>query len=299
MGPAVAPKRQKVQSLDIKIRIGNFRREVRVFGDRVWEVSATGYKPSAPVPFSEMSTDYPCAYGGFALQYKEKGGPHPGNPYGCGYVMLGEHVEGTRLPNVEEIDQIITSWKQQPLPAGLAPLPRGSSLRGTRGIDIDTVEQKISYHPAAFCFSHPRMLLPSYPGGEEVEISGMTDSPTWRFTLPKLDFSLSVALGEQKYEFPLTADTLCILPRHDRFFVVLRKALVYRFVRSQKRSATIAPRESAAASLPTIEGMRGSKTGKVPLEPEESGNFPLPFEELLDRYPLTRIIESLPVCLGE
>lgn len=300
MGPAVAPERQEVPSMDIKIRIGDFKREVRVFGDRTWELAAIGFKPSNPTPFAEMNTDCSCAYGGFAIQYKEKGGPYPANPDGRGYVKLKDYVEGTRLPNIEETDELITAWEQQPTPAGLTPLPRGSSLRGGRGIDVDIERQKITYHPAAFCFAHPRMLMPSYPGGQEVEITGMTDSPTWRFTLPKIDFVLSIALGEQKYEFPLVADTLCIIPRHNRFFVVLRKALVYRFVRKQKRSATIATGDAvSAASLPTIESIRGSKDPKVPLEPEEVGEFPLSFEEMVALYPLTRIIESLPLCLGE
>jgi hypothetical protein len=299
MGPAVAyPPGRSVEAMEVLLRIGGFRRTMRVFGDRAWLPTGRGFQPSRPVPFTAMPLDYSRAYGGFAVHADNYRAPLPENPHGCGFVVLEQHVAGTRLPNIEDPESPIQAWTQRPSPLSFAPLPRDSSLRGLRGIDIDVENETTTMRPEAFLFCHPKMHLPSYPAGEAVEIVGMTDEPQrWRFDLPDIRFSITVVLGDQTYSLSLVPDTICMLPRHGRFFVVARRALVYEFKPERTRRITLhSNTATAAASTTTIEQELRATTPRVPIAPVDPTVLPLPFEQFRALYPLTRIIEGLPLC---
>ncbi len=298
LGPALAyPPGHTVKAMQVNISIGEFSRSVMVYGDRFWISGLSGYRPSEPEPFEQMPLDYSRSYGGTTKVHDEFIGPYPDNPHGCGYVTRKKFVEGTKLPNVEEVDDRITAWKHQPLPAGLAPLPRDSALRGMRGFQVDIEAEKTVMEPAAFLFSHPRMHLPAYPSGERLQIRGMTRNKVWEFTLPHIRLSLEVKLGEAHYMLPLIPDTLCLIPSFNRFFVVARRALVYQFLPKRKRLMKIFwdDEEKLSGSFSTIREQRTATEPCVQIIPENAEVLPLPFDELISYYPLTKIIEELPL----
>jgi hypothetical protein len=301
MGPAVAyPPGRPVESMDVSLRIGELRRALRVFGDRAWVPTGQSFKPSRPIPFTVMALDYTRAYGGFAVQHGELGGPLPENPDGCGYVVMPQHVAGVRLPNLEDPAAPIRAWSDRPQPAGFAPLPRHSALRGLRGVVVDLEGQRTSLLPEAFLFSHPGMHLQSYPAGQAVEIVGMTDDPPrWRFTLPDVRFALTLELGEARYTLALVPDTLCMLPRHGRFFVVARRAFVYEFKPERTRVVRVAPASAEPTPSPATTIVRERTAAKPTvaiLPPDEPEKLPLPIDFARAMYPLTDIIETLPLC---
>jgi hypothetical protein len=300
MGPAVAyPPGRATEVMDVSVRIGDFGRTLRVFGDRAWVPTGRGFKATRPVPFTVMPLDWSRAYGGFALHSGELGGPLPENPGGCGFVVLEQHVAGTRLPNLEDPHAPIESWMDRPQPLAFAPLPRDSALRGLRGIVVDVENETTTLTPEAFLFCHPKLHLSAYPAGQAVEVVGMTDDPPrWRFALPDIRFSLAIALGEAGYALDMVPDTLCLLPRHGRFFVVARRAFVYEFKPERRRTITLvrsgaAPQPSVAT---TISRELGAARPRVPIVPRDPQQLPLPFDVLRALYPLTRIIEGLPLC---
>ncbi len=287
-------------SVEALLRIGDFERRLAVLGDRVWAEGTHGLRATAPAPFVAMPLTYDRAFGGSAVFHGELRGPYPENPAGRGFVKLREHVAGTLLPNLEEVDQRVRGWDDSPLPAGFAPLPRTSSMRGLRGMDVDIEAQTTRMGAAAFAFAHPRMQLPAYPGGARVETRSLHRRDGWSFVLPTLDLLAEVTLGTARYQLPLVPDTLCILPDYNRFFVVARRALVYQFKPERERSITVSTGSiSDVDRTPsTIRAERESPTPALTLEPVSTEMLPLPFDELLQLYPLTDLIEALPLCLS-
>lgn len=289
-----------VDSVEAVLRIGDFERRVAVIGDRAWTEGTHGLRVTAPAPFVAMPLTYDRAFGGSAVFHGELRGPYPENPSGRGFVKLREHVAGTYLPNLEEVDQRVRAWDDSPLPAGFAPLPRTSSMRGLRGMDVDVEAQTTRMGPAAFAFAHPRMQLPAYPGGALVETRSLHRRDGWSFVLPTLDLLADVTLGAARYQLPLVPDTLCILPDYNRFFVVARRALVYQFLPERERSISVAmgPISEVDRAPSTIRAERESPAPALSLGPVSTEMLPLPFDELLQLYPLTDLIEALPLCLS-
>jgi hypothetical protein len=293
------PPGREVDKLPVSLKLGEFERKVLVTGDRCWTGTGPDYRPSRPIPFTSMPLTYERAYGGTAGHSEGGAAPFADNPEGRGYVVRQEDVAGTALPNIEETDQVIQSWRQHPLPAGLAPLPRHSVLRGMRGLAVDVNARTTHLEPAAFSFAHPRMLLPGYPAGKHLELVGMHRAGPWSFMLPEVGFFLTVSLGSIIHRLPLVPDTLCLFPDQDRFVVVARRALVYQFVPERLRTIRI-----SAAGCPQPNGMTTSLLGLhrkpstavllAPAAPEEE--FPWSFDEFMAKYPLIRIIECLPLC---
>ena len=298
LGHAIVPGGRAVRSMSVTVRIGGFSQQLRVLGDRAWVPAGEGHRITDPVPFNVMPLDYTRAYGGWAHHTDELGGPYPENPDGCGFVVRKTNVAGTRLPNLEDPAEPITQWQQRPTPVALIPPPRQSGLRGGRGINVDMESQRISYRPLAFNFAHPKLLLDAYPGGEQVDIEGMSESGRWRFTLPPLSFGARVRLGSREHDLALIPDTLCLLPRHQRLYVVARRALVYQFLPERERSITVfrAPEPVRDTPTSTISRERASASPSVVIEPDNPDELPLPLEELIANYPLSSIIDSLPLC---
>ena len=105
---ACAPGGAPVPALRVSTRLGERTKSLHVFGDRHL---LAGDRPSAPVPFTEMTLDWTRAYGG------------PGdadNPLGKGTVPV-ETPDGRRLPLPNVIDPAhdTAAWRRA---AGFGPI---------------------------------------------------------------------------------------------------------------------------------------------------------------------------------
>jgi hypothetical protein len=303
LGHARSPRAdQPVDRLQLELRVGSFARSVMVIGDRTWIDATPDPRPSAPRPFTTIPLTYDRAYGGSTLAYKQLEAPFAQNPDGRGFLRLREHAAGTPLPNLEEPDQLVKSWEDTPLPAGMAPLPRKSSLRFEGGgFEVDLANELLQLTPAAFSFAHPRMRMSRYEGGQVVELAGAAHGAPWKFQLPSLTFTAVINLGDRCHELPLTIDTLCLFPDHRRFFVGARRACIYELRPARPRSFAVfagPPSHAHGAGGPgtTVGEQRRAPAPVVPIvsamKPDAA---PLPFESLLSIYPMTRLLEELPL----
>ena len=68
LGQAYAPENRAVQQMPVEIRLGGFRNQLVVFGDRHWTKQ---FVPSRPQPFLTMPVVYDNAYGGDARHLDE------------------------------------------------------------------------------------------------------------------------------------------------------------------------------------------------------------------------------------
>ena len=129
---AHAPEGKPVAEMNVGVEVAGRRKLLRVTGDRITE-----YRPGAlpsisdPVPFTTMPIRYERAYGGKDLRSRPDA-PfyYPRNPLGRGAALynIREAVEGLRLPNIEDPDDLLTperivlederNWNNQPLPQG-------------------------------------------------------------------------------------------------------------------------------------------------------------------------------------
>ena len=303
LGQAHAPNGQPVPHHPVGIFMGDFSRQLIVFGDRKWQQSG---EATPPKPFATMPLTYANAYGGDARQAEEFSMGYPQNPLGKGYVIMPEDVEGVALPNVEDPDERVKTWEDQPTPAGFGAMPRTSSLRGLRGLRIEVEEKKTTVEPAFFNCAHPHMLRPELPLGVDIRLAGMRATGDWEFQLPELYIGLEAHLGSATTHFSMLPDTLCLLPEEQRFFIVFRRTFVYPFVSEQKRAIHVMKIDQHEAAERTANLPRALEDAAAdPEDPialispdEEPSLIPISHEYMMQYYPLNEIILQLPVCTG-
>lgn len=249
VGSAHAPNGSMVRVHDVSLSAGPLMKSIRVFGDRAWTGGA-GYSMTDPEPFTTMPLIWERAFGG---RDETDDGAHeePRNPVGTGFRLPGgrEPIEGTRLPNLEDPDEPITSWKQAPEPACFAPVaahwePR-RSYAGT--YDAQWQQTRAPYLPTDF---DERFLAIAPPGlssatplqaGDPVVLRGLTPDGLVQFRLPAVRPGVEFVLDGAPNERPAALDTVILEPDEGRFSLVWRAAL-----RTDKRTLRVS---HAAVSL--------------------------------------------------
>jgi len=254
VGRAYAPGGKAVPFLDASLRVGNTRKTLRVFGDRIWKRSSRLLPASSskPAPFSTMDLIYEKAFGGSDT---EGGGVCVENPVGKGFFVkkTKKVIHQALLPNIEDPGNPIKTPADHPFPAGFGFYGRGwqprASLLGT--YDETWEAERSPDPPSDFRFdfyngAHPDLQVKGYlSGDEEVLLSNLTPEGRSRFMLPGVHPRVTVAKSVEmstvssgapqdpgstvpptspvvKEEVPLQLDTLCLLPDEGRFYQVWR-----------------------------------------------------------------------------
>ncbi|UCG12232.1 MAG: DUF2169 domain-containing protein, partial [Deltaproteobacteria bacterium] len=215
VGHAHAPGGASVLALDVSLRVGQVRKTIRVFGDRRW-VMASRLLPehsSKPQPFSSMPLVYERAFGGID---SEGGGFCPENLVGRGFFAKksAKAIDGSPLPNLEDPNKLIKSWKDHPKPVGFgfygrAWMPRAGYL-GT--YDDKWREERSPDPPEDFKFNyynaaHPDLQVDGYlKGDEEVELAKLTPDGNLRFWLPGVNLACTVTKSFGQEEEELTEE---------------------------------------------------------------------------------------------
>ena len=130
----------------VSFGVGNWRKSLAVFNDRFWSWGSA----STPQPFTNEASAaipliYENAYGGETVDF---------NPVGKGAnrteTQNGENVQA--LPNIEHVNNVVSSPSQKTLPAGFGPLKDGwgdkAPLEGT--YDDKWLKQTFPAFPADF-----------------------------------------------------------------------------------------------------------------------------------------------------
>lgn len=202
VGRACAPKGTLVRALDASLRVGLLRKIIRVYGDRQWQCLSRLLPDtkSKPQPFSTMDLVYERAFGGID---KEGGGFCEQNLIGCGFFVKKstKALDGAALPNLEDPNNLIRSWKDHPKPVGFgfygrAWMPRAGFLgtynekwRKERSPDPPE-DFRFEYYNGA----HPDLQVEGYLNGdEEVDMVNLTPEGKVGFQLPGLSISCNVS----------------------------------------------------------------------------------------------------------
>lgn len=247
-GSARAPGGKPVASMDVRVEAGaGFSTAVRVFGNRHWEKS--GWKKLAmtpPQPFESIALTIQNAYGG-KDEWDELPIPFPGNPEGKGYITTAENVPGKPLPNIENPEQLIGTWQDQPEPVGVCPCPAGISPRviGRVVFDEKTGDLK-EIKPTYFNHAFPRMIAPAVKSGEKVQVNGVLAEGPLQFVLPKNPLIARVKIGKDSREEPLPLDQIGIDADKRQVFLTYRYPFRYFLRPLEVRSCELLPADQPA-----------------------------------------------------
>ena len=247
LGHVYAPGGSRVKQMTVRLKVGAEEKSLLVFGDRRWVKKKQQLVVSDPVPFTTMPLSYAKAYGGLAqaLGYKV---PNGYNPEGKGYALEEKYTVNMELPNIEDPNDRIKTWQNQPIPAGYAPVSVSTMFTVIRGIEFDSEKMEQRVKPDVFQSAHPNLVFSQIPAGTMIRLEGMTSRDSIHFRMPNLEAEVGVELGGKNYKPPGKVDTVCIFPDERRCYLIHRTPFKYKFFPEQIRKAYIAIKSTGATA---------------------------------------------------
>jgi hypothetical protein len=126
-GTAYAPDGKPSDRVVVGVRIGAWSKSFAVVGDRYW-FRAGGVRATSPQPFTTMPINYDRAFGGADLRHEDPG-QHAAfmpNPSGRGFHkhMIDEWLQGSPLPNTEELNNSVSEPDGNYRPMAFGPIGR-------------------------------------------------------------------------------------------------------------------------------------------------------------------------------
>jgi hypothetical protein len=236
LGSAYAPDGRPATRVLVGLRVNGVSKTFAVVGDRVWQAASTGVSTSAPKPFTLLPIGYDRAFGGVDNRHEDpaKHAAFLRNPVGRGFHrhLKAEWVDGSPLPNTEELSRPVENPDGDYLPMAFGPLGRGWEPRyryaGTydqRWLDEDFPflppefdEQYYQAAPLDQQFSGPL-------GGQEVAMVNLTPDGRRSFQIPAFEAPVHVfpKKGERE-DLKAILDTLVLEPDLERLTMTWRVA---------------------------------------------------------------------------
>lgn len=220
LGHAHAPRDRPVTEIDVAVEVGSWSRRLRVFGNRIWRARLGHATPSAPEPFTRIALTWENAYGGIDFDADPSGQVRERcNPVGVGFARDARHLDGRRVPNVEDPDALLSSGNRRPRPAGLGPIARDWSPRIELGgtYDRQWEEEQRPLPPADFddrfyqCAPEQQQLT-GLRGGEPVRLVNLTPDGVRTFALPRIALGFRTHIGRRTVHHPAHLDAVIIEP---------------------------------------------------------------------------------------
>ncbi|HTO88056.1 MAG TPA: DUF2169 domain-containing protein [Thermoanaerobaculia bacterium] len=236
-GHAYAPGGQPASRVPVALVVGSIRKRAEVFGDRVWEGGLVSARASAPKPFERVPLLWERSFGGASLSDGQLGTveAEERNPVGAGFRgrKTAQPIEGTRLPNVEDPQNLMTSPRDRPAPVGFGPIaPHWQPRRSYAGTYDERWQRERApflpkdFDPRFLQVAPPDQTVPGYlKGGEEIHISGVTPLGSLASTVPGVRIQILFRLDETNQARAASLDTLMIEPDEGRMVLVWRAVL--------------------------------------------------------------------------
>lgn len=236
LGSAYAPDGRPATRVPVGLRVNGVSKTFAAVGNRVWQAASTGVSASAPLPFTVMPIGYDRAFGGVDNRHEDpaKHAAFMRNPVGRGFHrhLKAEWVDGSPLPNTEELNRPVERPDGDYLPMAFGPIGRGWEPRyryaGTYDqrwlnedfpfLPPDFDEQYYQAAPLDRQFSGPL-------GGQEVAIVNLTPDGRRSFKIPAFEAPVHVfpKKGERE-DLKATLDTLLLEPDLERLTMTWRLA---------------------------------------------------------------------------
>jgi hypothetical protein len=236
-GHAYAPGGRPAERVTVGLKVGNWSKSFAVVGDRNWYLGSAGEPTSSsPVPFSQMPITYDRAFGGTDLRHADPA-EHAAfmpNPTGRGFHknMKGDWVDGTPLPNTEELTEPVSqpNGVYRPMAFGVIGRHWEPRHRYAGTYDQHWLDNVFPFLPADFDDQYyqaaPRdQQLPIPVGERTVSMINLTPDGRRDFTLPNFEAPIYVLpkRGDRE-EFSAPVDTMVFEPDRERVTLTWRIA---------------------------------------------------------------------------
>ena len=235
---AFAPNGRPSTNFLVSFRVGPVHKTIRALGNRWWEPTMFGSRPSAMQPVTEVPIVYERAYGGFDQTDPDPRGQimDTRNPVGCGVAADADNRIAKPVHNFEYPKGNVKKTG----PAGFGAIdsfwsPR-RELQGT--YDQTWQENRLPLLPENWdtrslqCAPIDQQPSSYLRGGEFVELINLTPGGVLRFNLPKANLTFSTRFktlaGIQAKEHQGRLTTLIIEPDHLRVIMVWMSTLTCR-----------------------------------------------------------------------
>lgn len=236
LGNAYAPDGQPTEQMSVVVKVNEEPiKEIMVFGDRKWKKGLLGLEKSRPEPFTVMPLKLEHAYGG-----KEKWDgldvPYMNNPDGKGYYLHKESAVNGPLPNLEDPNQLIDSWKDCPDPVATTFCPL-NGLRILAGVEFDPeTNELIKIKRNLFNQAFPGMMVHElHPGDRLVIDRVLPKGKSLEVEMPGLPVYIDLFLGEKQVKRQPFIDQVGLIPERGQVFVTYRYPFRYSFIPEQIR----------------------------------------------------------------
>lgn len=233
-GSAYAPQGRPVSRVPVGLRIGQWSKSFAVVGDRHWQSGLAGITASEPVPFSVQNIGYDVAFGGRDLRGDDPAGhaAYAANPVGQGFhkQLKGAWVDGSPMPNTEELNRRVATPEGNYAPMAYGPLGRAWEPRmGFAGTyDQRWLDDYFPFLPPDFDDQYyqaaPRdQQLPQAPGEQEVSLVNLTPDGARTFMLPHFEAPIHIfTRGGGREDVNASLDTVFFEPDLERFTMTWR-----------------------------------------------------------------------------
>ncbi len=226
MGNAKAPNNSPVPYMEVEVSHNKRRiNRIAIFGNRKWKKSIFGTAISTPEPFIQMPLNLNNAFGGMA-DWDGVKIPFPNNPVGKGYYISKEDCINNPLPNIEDPNNLIKKWNDQPDPAGVCCTPQLSELHSRSNVRFDEQGRVVELNPKFYNSAFPAMMVDKVTPGDSIDITGMGE-PSFSFQIPDCKLVMKVSMNERYKEWPMYIEQVGLLVDEQKAFITYRYAINY------------------------------------------------------------------------
>ncbi len=208
------------------------RQALKVYGPRVWRVSALGaVKPSTPGVMGVTPITYARTFGGDVPGPDDTRLREERNPIGIGLAADPMELLNQPVPEIESLQAPLDS--RAPAPAGFGPIASHWQPRVNHAGTFDAAwrQQRAPLRPEDFdprfhsCASPGLWSEAPLRGDEPIEVLGATPEGRWIFRLPLYQLCFLADLGAEPVELDNHLDTLLIDGHEGRVELTWRASL--------------------------------------------------------------------------
>ncbi len=235
VGSARSPGGVPRPSWNVRVKVADLEKELRVTGPRAWVRGANGFTLTDPEPCTEVPLRYELAFGGVARD-AEREVELESNPLGVGFApdFALEGKDRIEAPRIESPSDPVTDLSKAYAPQGLGVWGRTWPPRLHYAGTYDEAWKKERWPklPKDFnflywCCAHPDLVAPGLLGGDEdILLDGFHPEGERRYRLPGHTVYMLLERGTDKFE-PRTmyADTLVLDLERNKAILVYRGIL--------------------------------------------------------------------------
>jgi hypothetical protein len=235
-GSVYAPEGRPARMVQVGMKVGQLAKTFKVVGNRCWNAGIL-IESTPPDVFTVMPIGYDNAFGGLDNFHsdKNKHSAYMRNPVGEGFhrQLDSDLIDGTPLPNTEEINRPIQRPDGDYPPMAFGPLGRGWTPRlqyaGT--YDQDWVDNTFPFLPADFDEAYYQAApldqqMPYPQGGEEVVLVNLSPEGRLAFRLPTVEVPVVFFRKKgERHETQAVIDTIVIEPDKGIFTMTWRASV--------------------------------------------------------------------------